>query len=238
MLTQKFHFLNACRVYSGRFSCAVDCFLEIWIHTVSGFYSDSHFSSYVLGLLQYISSQFRIYESRGADALLLHKLREGFWEYLRSRCESFAVMNCDAQFSEIFQHNVFSDFSIQEPKVIFSKYSSGTFCSNCQINVEASSEVLINYVSLSDLLHLNFLPENGPEYISRSNSCSTVQCHNCDNFGPTVSFAMELSTVLFVEFNEAMQSVALFQSDIVVECSYQLVAMVRHIGSHFTCAIK
>ena len=91
---------------------------------------------------------------------------------------------------------------------------------------------------MEDLLHLNLLPENWPEYISRSNSCSTFQCRNCDNFGPTVSFSMELSTILFVEFNEVMLSVALFQSDIVVESSYQLVAMVRHIGSHFTCAIK
>ena len=87
--------------------------------------------------------------------LLLHNLREGFWEYLRSRCQSFAAMNSYAQFSEIFQHNFFSDFSIREQKVIFSKYSSGAFCSNCQINVEASSEVLINYISLDDLLHLN-----------------------------------------------------------------------------------
>ena len=105
-------------------------------------------------------------------------------------CESFAATNCDEQFSEIFQHNVFSDFSIQEQKVIFSKYSSGAFCINCQINVEAFSEVLINYISLDDLFHLNLLPENWPEGISRSNSCSTstVQCRNCDNFCPNVYF--------------------------------------------------
>ena len=34
-LIQKPHFMNASRYYEGTFSCAVDCFLEVWIHVLS-----------------------------------------------------------------------------------------------------------------------------------------------------------------------------------------------------------
>ena len=39
--TQKPHFINACRYILGEFSCALDCFLEIWLRILSPLIPDT-----------------------------------------------------------------------------------------------------------------------------------------------------------------------------------------------------
>ena len=106
MLIEKLHFLNSSRLVPGKFSCAVDCFLEIWINCIIDLYPDST-ASYIIGILKFIFERFSVHQNTGADQSVLHSLREPLWGYLKGKCLSFVRMDCNAQFSEIFQTSVF-----------------------------------------------------------------------------------------------------------------------------------
>ena len=50
--TQKPHFINACRYIPGEFNCALDCFLEIWLRTLSPLIPDTDSSELIYLLKQ------------------------------------------------------------------------------------------------------------------------------------------------------------------------------------------
>ena len=54
---QELHFINASRFEEGKFSCAVDCFLEIWLRKLSCCFGERT-ESYLIRLLNSISSQY------------------------------------------------------------------------------------------------------------------------------------------------------------------------------------
>lgn len=145
MLINKLHFLNSCHHTAGKFSCAVDCFLETWIHCVSNLFVGNNFTSYCIGSLQYVTRQFEDHQNKNSEASVLCSLREVFWQYLRLKCPSFVPMNCNAQFSENFQSTVFCDMSVSERNKIFSNYFFSVSCSTCNNNFQVSNEVLINF---------------------------------------------------------------------------------------------
>ena len=100
------HFLNSCKYQSSTFSCAVDCFFEV---------ADSIFMPYLkniprTNIVQLIFDSCSLYDSiiyqetlSTEASLLLHDIREPLWSYLRTQCQSLLPMDCNAQFSEIFQ---------------------------------------------------------------------------------------------------------------------------------------
>ena len=50
--TQKPHFINACGYEPGKFSCALDCFLEIWLRILSPLIPDTGTSELIYLLKQ------------------------------------------------------------------------------------------------------------------------------------------------------------------------------------------
>ena len=54
---KEFHFLNSSKFKSGTSSCAVDCFLELWLRNVSYFLGDCR-ESYFIRLLSALSGQY------------------------------------------------------------------------------------------------------------------------------------------------------------------------------------
>ena len=66
----------------------------------------------------------------------------------------------------------------------------------------------------------------------------TVQCQECEEIINVTDLQYNLSVVLLVEFSSSMISASNFSESVTVfQTEYTLVALVRHLGSHFTCAI-
>ena len=92
------HFQNSARIVPGSFSCAVDCFLEIWFRKISPYIGlcDRGTFSYLLNekATQYLllGEQFKRDSSHKHKRIFLHELqglRSGIWEFLRFKCTSF-----------------------------------------------------------------------------------------------------------------------------------------------------
>ena len=101
-----FHFMNASRFLPGKFSCAIDCFLEVWIHSLSALFPASS-TSLVLGILKYVYTQYMVLKTNRATAYELHLLRSDIWDLIKHKCPSFESMDINAEFSEIFRRNLF-----------------------------------------------------------------------------------------------------------------------------------
>ena len=91
------HFMNYCLTHPGRYSCAVDSFLEL----AFAIFGDS---------LQHIERN-EFFETLYEACLHLQNcnvdtdmslIREPVWSHLRQRCNSFASMSAHAVFSDIF----------------------------------------------------------------------------------------------------------------------------------------
>ena len=98
------HFLNSCRFLPGTFSCAIDCFLEIWFHCVSRVMPGGT-PSHILRMLNAVN--LFVNSLPTWDPHKFHIAREDVWAQLRIKCPSLVPMDCSAQFSEIFQLSVF-----------------------------------------------------------------------------------------------------------------------------------
>ena len=82
------------------------------------------------------------------------------------------------------------------------------------------------------------LPKNWPNFIETSNLRQAVHCDGCKRICAPQNSEFQLSTFVFVEFNSAMVTCATFPETIfILGVQYNLGAIVKHIGSHFTCAI-
>ena len=110
------HFQNSANIMQGIFFCAVDCFLEIQFRKVCVGYVCFN-TSIFLSLLYGSGVQHHALRKRclwvtslANAARQLNILRTGISEYIRSKCPQFAAMDCNAEFSEIFQKTAFCDF--------------------------------------------------------------------------------------------------------------------------------
>ena len=118
------HFMNSVRRTAGTFSCAIDCFLELWHHV-----SDENFCEMSNNQLIFLGNQVSQYYIHILHFLGprsendFHSIQEPVWDYLRDKCPSLAPMDCNAQFSEIFSANVFCNILDFESSKLISVYS-------------------------------------------------------------------------------------------------------------------
>ena len=85
-------------------------------------------------------------------AFNLHILLDDIWSYFIRTCHSFVRMDCNAQFSETFRTNVFSDLSSNQKEKIITIYTQKSFCVNCQKDLCTNNEVCVPYISLQQVL--------------------------------------------------------------------------------------
>ena len=104
--SEELHFMNASTFEAGKFSCAVDCFLELWLRKVSVSF-EGFSQSYIIRLLSSLRNHYitKREECRQCPlsslsglihhaSLQLHYIREDIWSYLRRQCPSFVRMDC------------------------------------------------------------------------------------------------------------------------------------------------
>ena len=233
---RELHFLNFSRIVPGYFSCAFDCFLEIWLRKIYTSF-DSDINSVVIALLNQAERSYReirVLQGASSSMLTLHALRSNIWDYVKTKCPSFVSMDCNAQFSELFRKELFADISNSEKNKIISVYSQRSFCNLCEKSISTHSEVLVNYISLVELINSRIKPDRWFEFISTSNSASKVACPTCERLYDVHECQSEMSEILFFEFSEGIMSICDFLSSIsIFDNTYELVSLVKHIGSHF-----
>ena len=246
------HFINYSRTAPGFFSCAIDSFLEIWLRKISVMFP-SRSRSYVIGLLKRSERDYLLLKERIENSLFslpaalpmstikeLSRIRFDVWEYFKLKCPSFRRMDCNAQFSELFRRNVFSpaDFSDIEYKIIFSRYVHSGHCSLCDEQIRVNNEVLVNYISLEEILQSHIPLDQWSDFIVQNNTSDRIQCPQCATVINVVNRDNQVSDILFVEFSMGMISISKFALTVrVCNKEYKLIGLVKHLGMHFTSAV-
>ena len=91
-IVRELHLLNGNRFEPGKFSCALDCFLELWMKKIDRF-TGERTESYIIRLLSALSGQYRSLRSEFQSLVsqtvsgqmkflyTLHVLRGDIWSY-------------------------------------------------------------------------------------------------------------------------------------------------------------
>lgn len=231
------HFMNRVRTQAGQFSCAIDCFLELWHHSFRHVFTEIS-DNELFFLANQMSAYYEYVLAHNPSESDLQNTREPVWDYLRQKCPSFTAMDCNAQFSEIFTSNVFSNLTSSEKSKVISTYSSIGFCEYCNEDVIRNTEVLLNYVSLSQLSKLNVPTFHWYSALMSSNIPRSLQCSQCERSCERIDAQSEMSMLLFVELSSNVFNCIQFQERIVVcNVHYYLLGVVRNLACHFTCAV-
>ena len=252
--SKRFHFMNSVRDFSNTYSCAIDCFLEIWIACISNLQlvHNNNFNiffermSWVVNHYSAVKNDFvtgnkSFYESTRQ----LVRIREHIWGYIRGKCPSHVLMNCDAQFSEIFRLPVFGDFTpevnetlVRTPElneIFLSTFTSHAECRNCLQRVVKSSEVFVHYLT-SNMLSQQTNWEN---LLVENNYYDSFPCENCIDGHCVVSdFIVSGPSTLFIEFSSGISIQSLKQQIILGNDTYKLCGMVKNLNLHFSCAVS
>lgn len=99
------HFMNSAFIKPGTYSCAVDCFLEIFTHLFLPFLSKLTVRSEFPGLL---FSALSHYCQCNGNKELLAEIRDPVWLYPIEQCTSFQQRDCNAFFNQLFEKNTLS----------------------------------------------------------------------------------------------------------------------------------
>lgn len=120
------HFMNYCLTHPGRFSCAVDSFLElafaIFRDSLQHIERNEFFQTLFEACVHLQSCNVE------TDMTLI---REPVWAYLRQHCNSFATMSADAVFSDIFTLNTVGIMTRQLESLFLIQQRNQSFCSLC-----------------------------------------------------------------------------------------------------------
>ena len=239
-LTQKPHFMNAVRNMPEKFSCAVDSFLEMWLRVIHFHTRHDRNGCRFISLLKNVAEQYENLTEEGPPVFNtdLHRLREIVWSFLRIHCTSFAMMDCSAQFSEIFRISVFENMSLNQKESFLSQHTLSSYCDHCCKRVDVHSEIFLNYLSVYDFSKFNLSFIDWPKLLIKNNCSESIQCCNCEKQCDTDTVCTSLAAILFIEFSPDLMNVIRFESDINVSSKhYRLQAMVRNLGTHFSCAV-
>ena len=176
--------MNSAHTEAGKFSCAIDSFLEISYYVISlliiGIEKSFFFQLLSNAVAQY-DNLIRINSIcfDGHTINLLNDIREPVWAYMRSTCNSFIQMDCNAQFSEIFQDRNFP-FNDAEKSLLQIKFNHISYCKSCEDSINVTVEVFVHYITLKDLSDTKLNSSNWPELTTLFNcNPNSLQCDRC-----------------------------------------------------------
>ena len=169
---------------------------------------------------------------------LLDEVREPVWRKVIENCESFRLRNSDAQFSEIFSANLFKTLSRHEQEIFQIEVNSKGICSQCLIEKELKSTVLVNYISEVEYPELLSQENDWPKTFESLGNGSGI-CDNCYEPIPANIYSdINFPHYVFVEFGGRLVNKSHFFEQIQIkDCQYKLVALVRNSMAHFACAV-
>lgn len=228
------HFMNYCLTHPGRFSCAVDSFLElafaIFRDSLQHIERNEFFQTLFEACVHLQSCNVE------TDMTLI---REPVWAYLRQHCNSFATMSADAVFSDIFTLNTVGIMTRQLESLFLIQQRNQSFCSLCNNEIIKNTSIFVLYITFQNLGHSLF--EN---YVSEAilPSSRALYCDSCQQHSGDVSMLQHYVTLpkfLLIELSSNCINKIYFPHTMdVLGQSYELKGMVHCVSHHFTIAIK
>ena len=171
-------------------------------------------------------------------SLYFSELREQVWSVVRSECNSFRAMDCNAQFSEIFTLNFLKDLYGPQKSSLVSTFTAFALCNSCNNYVSSNSDIFVHYVTAMDLIRHSLQGNDWYKLVLRNNEILTVSCNACRQQCNAGTLEICLSDILLIEISpSAMNAVRLKQTIIINDIKYNIRGMVRNSGAHFTCAV-
>ena len=126
------HFINYCFKHPGKFSCAVDCFLElscvIFVDSLRNISRNPFFE------ILYHACFILLQNSNVHTDLEL--LREPVWAWLRQHCPSFTDMSANAVFSAIFRLSTVSQMNMELKWLFLIQQTNQSFCCTCKVQIQ------------------------------------------------------------------------------------------------------
>ena len=228
------HFMNYCLTHSGKFSCAVDCFLELGVAIFKDSLKDIERNEFFQTLFD-ACLQLENHDVQTEMAVV----REPVWFYLRQHCNSFAAMSADAVFSDIFTLDTVGMMTEELKSLFLIQQSNQSVCSSCNNAIIKNTAIFVLYINSPNL------PHNGLEnYVSEAilPNSSALYCDLCQEHSGDLSMLQHFITLprfLTVELSSNYINQIFFPLTMdVLGQNYVLKGMVRCISSHFTVAIK
>lgn len=155
----------------------------------------------------------------------------------------FVAKDCNAQFSQIFQENVFQFVNDIEKAIFLSSYQYNELCESCQCHCRGTVSVFVQYLSSisfdeSDRRDLSniYWPQI---LLSQNLFIQNINCSSCDRRMNVNNLYATPSFIMFIEFSpEIMNKIRYFDEIDIQNVTYCLSAFVRNPGGHFSVAVK
>ena len=225
------HFRNYCLTNVGKFSCAVDCFLELCF-----FVFHYHLQNITCNdFFQVIYDSCNQRENLGA----VEFVREPVWSLIRDRCASFSAMTANAVFSDIFTMQTFGDLTNDLKSLFLIEQCNQTCCTLCNNQIVKTTGTIVLYITCPNILPSEFkkcvseaaLPNSRPLF-----------CDSCERHSGDISALQHFVTMpkfLTIELlSTSFGQTVLPASMEVLSNFYLLKAVVRCSSHHFTIAIN
>ena len=236
------YFRNACRLQPALYSCAVDSFLEICNVVISPFMGNILFESDFFRKIEDFIRRYRSltnsnYDNDNSLEFRLAEIRQPIWEFLVGKCESFLNRDANAIFSEIFSSPVFDTFTNIERNLFETSCILTGKCTDCNENLRLHECVSLNFITKDDINSLDSFNE-WPILLDPIARNRSLQCRCNSICRDLVLQNFSAAEILLIEFFEGYNKMNLLDEEITVKGqNYQLKALVRHQGSHFSCSV-
>ena len=230
------HFMNICLTQPGKFSCAVDSFLELTF----AIFKDSlkHACIDTNDFFQIVINACLQLELNNAQADLT-VVREPVWAYLRQRCYSFATSSDDAVFSDIFTLNTVGVMTQELKSLFLVQRIKQSICSCCSKAISNNTSLFTIYITALNLAQIKFEDSVSAAILRKS---SGLKCDVCLKDSGDISIVQHfviLPKFLSIELCDNIIEQVFFPLTMdVLGQNYVLKGMVRCLNHHFTVAIK
>ena len=131
------HFIN-CFKHPGKFSCAVDCFLEL----SCVIFVDSLRNISRNPFLEILYHACLLLQNSNVHTDL-ELLREPVWAWLRQHCPSFTDMSANAVFSDIFRLSTVGQMNMELKSLFLIQQTNQSFCCTCNHPITKCTSVFV-----------------------------------------------------------------------------------------------
>lgn len=179
------HFMNICLTQPGKFSCAVDSFLELTF----AIFKDSlkHACIDSNDFFQIVVKACLQLENNDAQADIT-VVREPVWAYLRQHCYSFATSSDDAVFSDIFTLNTVVVMTQELKSLFLVQQIEQSICLCCSKAISNNTSLFTIYKTSLNVSQI--IVENSVSAAISSKS-SRLKCHICQKDSEDISMVQD-----------------------------------------------
>ena len=212
---------------SGKFSCAVDCFLELCF-----FVFQNHLHNIALNEFFQI-----VHESCNARQILgvVEDVRDPLWSWIRNHKASFFAMIADAVFSDIFSERTFGRMTDELKSFFILQQYNQSSCTLCRNQIVKNTDICVLYITSPRLSSIEFESSVSEAFLpnTRALYCDVCQKHSGDV--SELQHFVILPTFLKIELSSHCIDHILFPLTMeVLENFYLVKAVVRCSSQHFT----